>query len=295
MLGQSLDLAQGGAICLGPADADFPLALRKMTSTIWLRGQVRALRISPRVTVVGSRDASARGLARARSLGAALAERGALVVSGGALGIDGAAHAGALDAGGYTCAVLGTGVDQSYPARHGELFTAIARSGCLLSMLPPGSPPLPRHFPQRNELMAALADLVVVIEARIRSGTEYTARAAHRLGRPVVCFADSPGTTALLHKGAQPVGSVGEVLSHLGLQGADLEPIGTHREESLPLSPASEQLLCALAQNPQDLGELCARTGLSAADCAAAVIELALHGHCSRLSGGRYIGHAPTC
>lgn len=281
--------------------------LTGLTPALWVRGQVECLGRTPRVTVVGSREASSRGLSRAQALGQALAEQGALVISGGAIGIDAAAHEGALAAGGPTCAVLGTGVDRVYPVRHAGLFERIAATGCLLSVLPLGAGPRRAHFPQRNRIMAALADVVVVVEARIHSGTGYTADAARRLGRRVVCFADSPGTAAMAEAGAVSVGSVAEVLALLdrsayvpGNVDPDLSPqlapeLPQLIEDTDPLDPNTQRVLGALSPSPLDLDEMCARTGLSAADCAAAVVELELRGRCSRLPGGRYIGHAPLC
>ncbi len=279
-----------------------------MAPLLWLRGQAQALRLKPRVTVVGSRAASSRGLERAYALGQALVTEGALVISGGALGIDAAAHRGALSASGATCAVLGTGIDRTYPSCHRELFDAIAEKGCLLSMVPPRSPPRRGHFPQRNKLMAALADLVVVVEAQLHSGTGYTAQAAQKFGRQVLCFADSPGTAALVHAGAQPISELDAVFAQLPLAAArraDSPQSVPAAATCLPsqkvvapisdaLSPASRQLLGALCatSDPLDLGELCARSGLSVAECAAAAIELELSGHCSHLPGGRYVGHA---
>jgi DNA processing protein len=311
------------AVHLRACDPDFPSALVGLTAELWLRGQAASLRTAPRVTVVGSRAASARGLARAQALGRALAAQGALVVSGGALGIDAAAHQGALEAVGLTCAVLGTGVDCVYPSRHGQLFADIARRGCLLSSFPLGTPPRPAHFPQRNHLMAALAELVVVVEAKLQSGTGYTARAARQLGRRVVCFADSPGTAALVQAGTQAVTDVGDVLALVGkaANGGDRtavedagRPLGFAQffygesgtagllsapaQEALampPLDATAFRVLAAIAPVALYLDEMCARTGLSAADCAAAVVELELRGRCSRLPGGRYIGHAPLC
>lgn len=280
-------------------DKAFPPELRGLTSSLWLRGQAQALAIAPKVTIVGSRVASARGLLRAEALGRALGERGALTISGGAIGIDAAAHRGALSAGGRTCAVLGTGVDVCYPVRHAALFAAISEQGCLLSMWPLQTPPRPQHFPQRNELMAALADTVIVVEAQLRSGTGYTAGAAKKRGRRLICFADSPGTAALIQAGAHGVTDVAEVLDLLdtssssSMHRAKQPEAGLEKGAQLPLDPASAKLLASLLPDPLDLGELCARTGLSAADCAAAVIDLELRGHCSRLPGGRYIGHAP--
>jgi DNA processing protein len=295
---------------LRPGESDFPSGiiehLGAAVPRLWARGQLGALRITPRVTVVGSRGASARGLTQARALGRALAEQGALLISGGALGIDAAAHEGALEGGGSTCAVLGTGVDLAYPAGHARLFSRIARAGCLLSMFELGTPPARPRFPQRNRLMAALADLVVVVEAQLRSGTESTARAARRFGRRLVCFPHSPGTAALLPLGAQAVESPAEVLALLsGAALHDGEPPRASgnfaelagsvesAEHFLPLSSSALRLAGALCESAVDLGELCARTGLVAAECAAALIELELCGRCSRLPGGRYIGHSP--
>lgn len=308
-------MARGDLRMLCPGDPGFPsVVIEEMGALLpqlWVRGQARVLRVSPRVTVVGSRAASQRGLERARALSRALAEQGALVISGGALGIDAAAHEGALEAGGSTCAVLGTGADQVYPAHHADLFTRIARTGCLLSMFDLGAVPRRAHFPQRNRLMAALADVVVVVEAQLHSGTESTARAAREFRRPVICFPDSPGTEALLQFGARPVDSVAQAVALVLGSSPDVQrklpldlPLdlkdptklasaGEADEDFLPLSAQAEQLAGVLRESPFDLGELCARTGLIAAECAAALIELELRGRCSRLPGGRYIGHSP--
>lgn len=307
---RSVWTAPAGPVGIRAGEPGFPSALTGLTPALWVRGQVDCLGLTPRVTVVGSREASGRGLGRAHALGQALAEQGALVISGGAIGIDAAAHEGALVAGGATCAVLGTGVDRVYPQRHAGLFERIAQAGCLLSVLPPGAPARRAHFPQRNRIMAALADVVVVVEARLNSGTGYTADAARKLGRRVVCFADSPGTAAMAAAGAVAVGSVAEVLALLdrsayvpGNVDPDLSPelapqlpeLPQLIEDLDPLDPNTQRVLGALSPSPLDLDEMCARTGLSAADCAAAVVELELRGRCSRLPGGRYIGHAPLC
>ena len=289
---------------LGPGDADFPSVIAGLAPMLWVRGKVSALTIKPRVTIVGSRAASARGRKRAHALGLGLGQAGALVISGGALGIDAAAHEGALQGGGRTCAVLGTGIEGVYPARHAPLFSRIRERGCLLSMFDPGAPPRRQHFPQRNVLMAALADVVIVVEASFHSGTESTAQAAYRANRPVFCFPDSPGTEKLLHSGARAVTSVEDALAQVGLSASASPTVGRPSFDSSdiaagpsddhdPPSPIAAQLACALKNSPLDLGELCARTGFAAAECAAALIELELCGQCSRLPGGRYIGHSP--
>lgn len=319
----------------------FPPALRGIVPELWGRGAESSwqtllssgspdARLAPRVTVVGSRAASDEGLRRAHELGAALAAAGAIVLSGGALGIDGAAHQGALSAAGQSWAILGSGLDNLYPQRHVPLFTGLQERGLLLSPFSLQAPPRAGHFPKRNQVMAALADLVVVIEAKLASGTRYTAEAASRRGRRVLCFPGSPGTLALLQAGAQVVHSVDDVISSLAASAETTFPVGVpphspdlaaqrtvtradhgYRPASLPtvdlslLSPASAQLFRILAgtTNPEagevvrtpggyDTSELTSLSGLSAADCAAALIELELNGCCSRLPGGRYIQRA---
>ena len=314
----------GGPRRLTELGAELPAAL-PLHKPLWLRGDAQALQARPAVTIIGSRAASAAGEALAQALGAAVAERGGLVISGGALGIDGAAHRGALSVNGRTCAVLGCGVDVAYPQRHDRLFREILERGCLLSSFPPGTQPVPWHFPARNELMAALADLVVIIEARADSGSLITAKQARRHGRAIAAFPGSAGTAVALLAGAHPVHTVTEVLALLERSPQDLPrcppvassrgagpwppPVGpagrarrAARAELAPaqsfiseFSAAADGVLAALAQSvsPSDLGELCARTGLSPGDCAAALVDLELRGRCTRLAGGRYIVHAP--
>lgn len=314
----------GGPHRLTELAAELPAA-RPLHQPLWLAGDTQALQARPAVTIIGARAATAAGEALAQALGAAVAERGGLVVSGGALGIDGAAHRGALLVNGRTCAVLGCGVDIAYPQRHHRLFEQIRERGCLLSGFPPGTQPAQWHFPARNELMAALADLVVIIEARADSGSLITAKQARRHGRAIAAFPGSAGTTAALAAGAQAVHTVAEVLALLERSEQDLyrspqapgsrgagpavaaaRPAGRARR-ALPdefalaqsfiseCSAAADGVLAALAQSvsPSDLGELCARTGLSPGDCAAALVDLELRGRCTRLAGGRYIVHAP--
>lgn len=267
---------------------------------------------SPRVTIVGSRAASAAGLQLAQELGATLARAGAIVLSGGALGIDGAAHRGALAGAGQTWAILGSGLDNLYPQRHLPLFAEVLEHGLLLSPFAPLSPPRPQHFPKRNQVMAALADLVVVIEAGLASGTRYTAEAASRMGRRVLCFPGSPGTMALLAGGAHAAHSVDDVLAAMAAEPGDRQAAGARPVSAAPqtatpaplpavdlsqLSPAGAHLFRILGeptvpQGGYDTSELTSRSGLSAAACAAALIELELNGCCSRLPGGRHIRRA---
>ena len=180
------------------------LQLRRPPAELWFQGTL------PRpdqaaVAIVGSRKASGAGCERAHELAGALGQRGWAVVSGGAFGIDAAAHRGALDAGAETYAVLGCGVDVVYPDRHRALFARIAERGGLISQWAPGTEPRMSHFPQRNELVSALADAVIVVEAALKSGALITAKVARRRGQRLLAVPGTPGTDALLDAGAIPV------------------------------------------------------------------------------------------
>ncbi len=155
----------------------------------------------PSVAIVGARAATRPALAFARELAEALAREGRIVVSGGALGVDGAAHEGALAAGGCTLVVLGTGVDVVYPARHAGLFERVMERGALMSPFEDGALPAPWRFPRRNPLIAALGDATIVVEASLRSGSLGTAAAARELGRPLWARPGSSGCDALLARG----------------------------------------------------------------------------------------------
>jgi DNA processing protein len=204
--------------------ADYPPALTTIPDpplVVWIRGA--ALDWSPlAVAVVGARAASSASREVARDLGKGLALAGVTVVSGLARGCDGAAHQGALAAGGRTIAVLGCGVDVTYPPEHETLAQEIALTGALLSELAPGTPPLPHHFPLRNRIIAGLSRAVVVIEAHERSGSLITAACALEQGREVMVVPGpvrsgrNRGAHALLKDGAALVESAADVLAELG-------------------------------------------------------------------------------
>jgi DNA processing protein len=205
------------AICFPPVTTRLvqPGALPKRlealgwTRPIYVRG---VLTEGPAVAIVGSRAASGEGLARAHALGRHLAGRGVHVVSGGALGIDGAAHRGAIAGGGTTTVVLGSGCDIAYPDRHTALFErVVATGGALVSKLRDGQLPRRGTFLARNPLIAALADVVVVVEADARSGSLATARAARRYARTVVAWPGTRGCELLLASGAALVEHEGDV------------------------------------------------------------------------------------
>lgn len=207
------------------------------------------------VAIVGARAASGQALELAASLARDLAVAGAVVVSGGALGIDGAAHRGALDGGGRTIVVTGTGIDVDYPARHRGLFDdVVAGGGALVSMFPRGTQPLAGCFVRRNELIAALADLVIVVEASARSGALYTAVAAQRRGRLVAACAGSPGADRLLADGAALVARVADV--HDALAGAP------RRQALPPIDDAARALLASVPMAGASIEDVAAASGL---------------------------------
>lgn len=218
---------------------------------LWVQGELSE---RARVAIVGARRATSEGLARAGALAHALAERGVVVVSGGAYGIDAAAHRGALAAGGQTVAVLGTGLDVTYPERHHELFEQVARSGALVTSFAAGTPPRRGNFVARNAIISGLSQVVVVIEAELRSGSLSTARAAEAQGRRVGTVPGSPGAAWLLARGAFAVHGADDVLRMLE---------GT--------APASEPALADDSLEARLWSALPARGGAHAEDLADAI------------------------
>lgn len=182
--------------------------LRRLTrppEALWLRGSVEnfhaIIKAYRKIAIVGSRAALTADSAKASLLAAHVASAGGVVVSGGALGIDAAAHRGALSAGGATCAVLGCGIDITYPDRHGALFEAIAVRGAVVSQFAPGVTPRRGTFVSRNATIAAFADAVVLVGASLRSGALHTVAAAHQLGVPVLAMPGAPGCDRLIATG----------------------------------------------------------------------------------------------
>ena len=228
---------RAGARFLIPGDEEWPgnvdaLAERAREPLgLWVRGPLHLRTTAGRaVSVVGSRSATGYGQHVAGELAAQLADRGWTVVSGGAYGIDGAAHRGALTAGGATVAVMANGVDVHYPRGHEGLLRRIGDEGLLVSEWPPGCSPQRHRFLTRNRLIAALAAGTVVVEAGLRSGARSTATESEHLRRPTmavpgpVTSATSAGCHVLLRQGATLVTRVEEVVEAVGLLGTDLAP-----------------------------------------------------------------------
>jgi DNA processing protein len=269
--------------------ADFPPLLRAIHDPppgLFLRGAggVELLR-QPSVAVVGARACSAYGAQVARRLGRELAAAGLVVVSGLARGIDGEAHRGALEAGGLTVAVLGCGVDRDYPASHAQLATRICERGLVVAEYAPGVEPAPWRFPARNRVIAGLAAVTVVVEARERSGALITADLALEEGREVfavpgeITSALSAGTNDLLRLGAAPLTSSKDVLDLF-----DLTPAAAPQPE---VGPEASAVLAKARDGPAGADELVRATGLEAATVAVALTELELAGLVEE-SGGVY-------
>ena len=219
------------------SDDEYPPALGVIADpppVLWVRGSAGALGLTA-VAVVGSRAATPYGVAVAERLGAELASRGVVVVSGLARGIDSAAHRGALSVSGRTVAVLGSGCDVVYPAEYSSLATEIGVDGAVVSELPPGTPPRKWFFPLRNRIISGLSRAVVVIEASDRSGSLITARAALEQGREVlavpgnVLSGRNRGGHALLRDGAKIVEDADDIFEELGSAVLSVNPSGGGR------------------------------------------------------------------
>ena len=266
--------------------ADPPLLL-------YARGRIELLQ-APAVAVVGSRNPTPQGLDNARAFAAHLSQAGWVVVSGLALGVDAAAHEAALAGGAGTIAVVGTGLDVVYPGRHRALSARIAAEGLVVSEFAIGTPALPENFPIRNRIIAGLARGTLVVEAALQSGSLITARLAAEAGREVFAIPGSihsptaRGCHALIKQGAKLVDSAADIVDRLPLQpGVDAGAAPVARQSSG--APArKDPLLDALGFDPIGLDALIARTGQSAAELSARLLDLELAGHVARLPGQRF-------
>lgn len=279
---------------LGPLDGPYPAALVRLADRpgrLRVRGDLGDRR---RVAVVGTRLPDPYGAELARQIAGGLAGAGLTVVSGGAAGIDGVAHRAALEAGGHTVAVLGTGIDVAYPEEHASLFEEIvAAGGALVSELPDGAPPTRWTFPKRNRIVAALAEAVVVVRAGLRSGALITAAIARSLG--VLVFAVpgdvrdrlSAGPHGLLREGARVAEGADDVLEALGAAGGG----GRQLELPGPLEPEGDgaRLLAVMRDVPRHADELAREAGLGAGPAMAALLSLELQGLCEQRPGRYFL------
>ena len=255
------------------------------------------------LAVVGSRNPTPQGAQNARQFARHLGAAGLTIVSGLALGVDGAAHEGALQAVDETAparrlatvAVIGTGIDRVYPRQHRALAHRIARQGLILSEYPLGTPPLPGNFPKRNRLIAGLAQGTLVIEAALQSGSLITARLAAEQGKEVFAIPgsihspQSRGAHALLRQGAKLVETAQDVLEELRwpAAAAPADALGPVPDAPVP-NGNTAALLAALGADPVGFDALQARTGLPTERLQARLLELELDGQVSRLPGGLF-------
>ena len=271
-------------------DSLYPTELLQMADPplmLYVQGDVQALHHPRRLAMVGSRNPTPQGETNAKQFAHALGEAGVCVVSGLALGVDGAAHEGALQAGAPTIAVVGTGLDRVYPKRHLSLAHRIGAQGAIVSEYPLGTPPLAAHFPQRNRIIAGLSQGTLVVEAAVQSGSLITARLAAEQGREVFAIPGSihspqaRGCHALIRQGAKLVESAQDILEDLRMVPARMVEEGPESE-----AEGEDALLVAMGYDPVSLDALQARTGLGTAHLQARLLELELQGDVSRLPGG---------
>jgi DNA processing protein len=298
----TLDWLQAGddrrVIALGDAayppellDIEDPPLMLYMLGTLANPAQAATNQIAIKLAIVGSRNPTPQGEANARQFAKAFGSAGLCVVSGLALGIDGAAHDGAMLGGGDTIAVVGTGLDRVYPKKHLALAHRIAQQGMIISEFPLGTPPLMANFPKRNRIISGLSRGTLVVEAALQSGSLITARLAAEQGKEVFAIPgsihspQSRGCHALIKQGAKLVELAQDVLEELNLpqmaQGADDSDTATER-------PSNDPLLEALGFDAVSLDALQARTGLDTARLQAQLLQLELGGQVARLPGGLF-------
>ncbi len=286
-LAQAPDDAERAVIPLG--DSRYPQLLLDTADPpllLYAQGRVELLHADA-VAIVGSRNPTPQGALNARDFARALGEAGWVVVSGLALGIDGAAHEGALAAAAGTIAVVGTGLDRVYPRRHLDLAHRIARQGLMLSEYALGTPALAAHFPQRNRLIAGLSRGTLVVEAALKSGSLITARLALEAGREVFAIPGSihspqaRGCHALIKQGAKLVESAADVLDELPALSGASPRVAAQISESTPEDP----LLAAMGYELMSLDALVARTGWPSHELNIRLLDLELSGQVARLPG----------
>lgn len=286
-----------GVGVLTPADQEYPERLRHLPDPpdpLFHRGSVEVL-ARPSVAIVGSRKSTAYGRRVAEALARIAARAGWTVVSGMALGIDGAAHRATLEGGGLTAAVLGSGPERAYPRVHEGLMQRILERGLVVSEHPPGVPPRAYHFPRRNRILAALVSRVVVVEAAERSGALITAGLAADLGREVwavpgsVFAKGSRGTHALLRDGAIPVISMEAWAESLETDlFAGHAPLPAAARITGGEEGVSRRLWDSIDDEPRTLEEIAASTGIDPRELLSPLAALELAGCIRRGPGPSY-------
>ncbi len=280
---------------------------------LFVHGQAETL-VQPQLAIVGSRHATGGAIRNTREFAAQLAAGGLTITSGMALGVDGASHQAALEAGGTTIAVTGTGLDIVYPAAHRQLAHHIAKSGALVSEFPLGTPAAASHFPRRNRLIAGLSLGTLVCEAGLKSGSLITARLTMEMNRPLMAIPGSihnplaRGCHQLIKQGARLVESPMEVLEELQSMSerlaADLkkrlDPVAEKPQKSAPVldsparlaysaaSPAHRKILESIGFDPTPIDQIISKSGLTANEVSSILLLLELEGMVESLPGAQY-------
>ena len=277
---------------LALGDAAYPQALANIPDPpllLYISGRIDLL-ARPALAIVGSRNATAQGKANAAAFAGALSGAGVCVVSGLALGIDAAAHEGALRGAGSTIAVVGTGADVSYPARNRALAERIAHEACIVSEYALGTPPNSGNFPRRNRIISGLSCGVLVVEAAAQSGSLITARVAAEQGREVFALPGSihaplaRGCHQLIRDGARLVETVNEILEAMQVSPLAAAPIASN---TLPTETDCTDLLDQLGHGPIDVDDLLERLDSNIGELSMGLLALEMAGMIERLPGGK--------
>ncbi len=306
-LESALDWLDHDAHCLiGFGTSAYPEMFTQISGPplmLYVNGDIDTLHL-PTLAIIGSRNPTHGGIRNAVEFSAYLAKSGFSIVSGLALGIDTAAHRGALQAKGRTVAFLGHGIDRVYPAANRELAHAIAASGALVTEYPLGAAPNRRHFPERNRLISGLSLGTVVIEAARRSGSLITARLAAEQGREVFALPGSihnplaRGCHELIRQGAKLVETAADIVTELAPLTAHLQQIAAAPNQKIsPSQPTPShdsdddyaRLRKLLSHDPTAINELQSESGLTIEQLSSMLLILELHGEVESMSGGRYI------
>lgn len=278
----------------------YPVLLRELADlppVLYVSGDPTLL-AAPQLAMVGSRNPTRPGAQTATDFARHLAAAGLTITSGLALGIDAACHQGALDAGGRTIAVAGTGLDRVYPAAHRDLAHAIAAHGALVSEFPAGTPPLPENFPRRNRIISGLALGTLVVEAALRSGSLITARLAGEQGREVFAIPGSihnplaRGSHRLIRQGARLVETAADIIEELGplaAVAANPPDATTPAPAATPLSGEYTELLEIMGFEETTVDAIVTQSGLTPAEVSSMLLQLELGGQVATCHGGRYI------
>ena len=283
--------ASGERRVIALGDPLYPAALLDIADPpllLYAQGHAGLLQANA-LAVVGSRNPTPQGTENARAFSAHLSAAGLTIVSGMALGIDAAAHTGALEGAASTVAVVGTGLDIVYPRRNLALAHRIADKGLIVSEYSLGTPSMAQNFPRRNRIIAGLARGTLVVEAALKSGSLITARLANEGGREVFAIPgsihspQSRGCHALIKQGAKLVETAQDILDELRLPARAAGPVTA--TAARPGAPDADPLLDALGHDPATLDALIARTGLGAAELSARLLGLELEGRVARLPG----------